>query len=173
MSMMMFTHSAAGALVTKRVTIDNGKLPEDVLLEIFDIYRQLHELQPNYEKVRSSRDGWFKLAHVCLHWRRVVLLSPSPLHLHLLFTPYGSSRESMLRYLPSLPILVDYSAESWTDREDNLALAALEHHSCVRTIAFRRPYTDMAKLFKALSHPFPQLKVSKIVLLMMPITSVN
>ncbi|KAH9173327.1 hypothetical protein EDB89DRAFT_2068785 [Lactarius sanguifluus] len=79
--------AAAGALLTNRVTIDNDKHPEDVLLEIFDAYRQLHKLQPNYGKLWNSKDGWFKLAHVCLHWRRAVLLSPSRLHLHLLFTP--------------------------------------------------------------------------------------
>ncbi|KAH8982794.1 hypothetical protein EDB92DRAFT_1819714 [Lactarius akahatsu] len=56
------TRSAAGAL-TSRVTSDNDKLPEDVLLEIFDAYRQLHEHQPDYEKVWNSRDGWFKLVH--------------------------------------------------------------------------------------------------------------
>ncbi|KAH9002459.1 hypothetical protein EDB86DRAFT_2900154, partial [Lactarius hatsudake] len=70
--------------------------------------------------------------------------------------------EPMLRCLPRLPILVDYSAESWTDVEDNLALAALGHHSCVRRITLRRPYMDMAKLFKALSYPFPQLESFEI-----------
>jgi len=120
------------------VTIDNNKLPEDALLEIFDAYRQLYELQPHYENVWNSRDGWFKLAHVCLRWRRVVLLWSSRLHVHLLFTPRRSLREPMLRCLPRFPILVDYSATSWTEKEGNLALAVIRHRNRVRGITLRR-----------------------------------
>ncbi|KAI9467335.1 hypothetical protein BJY52DRAFT_63336 [Lactarius psammicola] len=162
MSNMMFTRSAARALLTNRVTIENDKLSEDVLLEIFDAYRQLYGPQPDYEKLWNSRDGWFKLAHVCLRWRRVVLLWPSRLHVHLLFTPRRSSRAPVLRCLPRLPILVDYSAASWTEKEGNLALAAIEHRSRVRGIALRRPCSCIARLFKALSHPFPELESLEI-----------
>src|SRR5258708_14705304 len=63
-----------------RAASNNDKLPEDVLLEIFDVYRQLYELQSGYEKLWNSR--WFRLAHVCQSWRRVVLFSSSRLRLH-------------------------------------------------------------------------------------------
>ncbi|KAH9062289.1 hypothetical protein EDB87DRAFT_1830497 [Lactarius vividus] len=157
---MILTRSAARALLTNRATVDNDKFPEDVLLEIFDAYRQLHEHQPDYEKVWNSRDGWFKLAHVCLHWRRVVLLSPSRLHVHLLFTPRRSPTEPMLKCLPLLPILVDFRHGPWTKEEEDLALAAIKHRSRVRKVVLRRPYTKqhMAKLLRALSHPFPELE---------------
>ncbi|KAH9062290.1 hypothetical protein EDB87DRAFT_1830498 [Lactarius vividus] len=122
----MFTRSAAIAL---RVTIGNGKLPEEVLLEIFDAYRQLHEHQPDYEKVWNSRDGWFKLAHVCINWRHIVLLSSSRLRVHLLFTPRRSPTNPVLRRLPPLPILVDYRTGLWTAKEERLALAAIRHRS--------------------------------------------
>ncbi|KAH9173330.1 hypothetical protein EDB89DRAFT_2068788 [Lactarius sanguifluus] len=145
---MMLTRSAARALLTNRATIDNDKLPEDVLLEIFDIYRQFYEHQTNYEKFWNSRDGWFKLAHVCLHWRRVVLLSSSRLQVHLLFTPRRSPAEPMLRCLPRLPILVDCSVEDsiapWTEKEDKLAIDAIRHRS------------------RALNHPFPELESLEI-----------
>ena len=145
------------------MTIYNDKLPEDVLLEIFDAYRQLYKLQPNYENLWNSRDGWFKLAHVCLLWRRVVLLSSSRLHVHLLFTPRRPSKEPMLRCLPRFPILVDYSAASWTEKEENLALAAIRHRSRVRRIALRRPCPcTMARLLKGLSYPFPELESLEI-----------
>src|SRR6266702_1528757 len=151
-------------LWSPRVTIDNDKLPEDVLLEIFGAYRQLYELQPDYENVWNSRDGWFKLAHVCLHWRRVVLSSSSHLHVHLLFTPHRSPREPMLRCLPRFPILVDHRAGPWTEKEENLALAAIRHRNRVRGIALRRPYTEQhrAKLLRALSHHFPELESLEI-----------
>ncbi|KAH9079644.1 hypothetical protein EDB83DRAFT_1296462 [Lactarius deliciosus] len=145
----------------KPVTID--KLPEDVLLEIFGAYRQDMELQPRYEKVWNSRNGWFKLAHVCRSWRRVVLSSPFHLHVHLLFTPRRSSRAGVLSRLPPLPILIDYCAASWTGREVNPAVVAIRHRSRVRGIAFRRSYTDTtAKLLRSLSHPFPKLESLEI-----------
>ncbi|KAI9459479.1 hypothetical protein BJY52DRAFT_1416135 [Lactarius psammicola] len=55
-------NAAARALLKNRVTID--KLPEDVLFEIFGAYRQDMELQPDYENVWDSRNGWYKLAHM-------------------------------------------------------------------------------------------------------------
>ena len=144
------------------MTIDN--LPEDVLLEIFDAYRQDVELLSCYEETWNSRDGWFKLAHVCPRWRRLVHLSPTRLHVHLLFTPRRSSRATVLKRLPLFPILVDYRAASWTEREENLALAALSHRSRVRGIAFRTPCVGMAKakLLRALCHPFPELESLEI-----------
>ncbi|KAH9042863.1 hypothetical protein EDB84DRAFT_1472780 [Lactarius hengduanensis] len=158
---MILTRSAARALLANRAPTDNDKLPEDVLLETFDFYRQFYEHQPDYEKVWNSRDGWLKLAHVCLHWRRVVLLSSSRrLHVHLLFTPRRSPTDPMLKHLPLLPISVDYRDGPWTEKEESLALAALSHRSRVRSVALRRPYTKqhMAKLLKALSRPFPELE---------------
>ncbi|KAI9447700.1 hypothetical protein H4582DRAFT_1895712 [Lactarius indigo] len=142
---MTLTRSAARALLTNR---------SDVLLEIFDAYRQFYEHQPDYEKVWSSRDGWLKLVHVCLRWRRVVLLSSSR-RLH---------RIPVLKSLPPLPILVDYRDGPWTEKEEKFVLAALSHHSRVRRVALRRPYTKrhMAKLLKALSHPFPELESLEI-----------
>lgn len=110
----MLTRSTAKVLLTNRVTTHNDRLPEAVLLEIFDAYRKDIELQPRYESIWNSRDGWFKLAHVCLYWRCVVLLSPSRLHVRLLFTPHRSSMEPMLRCLPCFPILVDYGKAFWT-----------------------------------------------------------
>jgi hypothetical protein len=173
---MMLTRSAAKALLTNRyvllfamcsgrsaavfnghrVTIYNDKLPEDVLLEIFDAYRQIIALLPFHETLWNSRHGWFKLAHVCLHWRRVVLLSPSRLYVQLLFTPRRASSDPLLRCLPRLPIQVDYSSASWTtENEENLALSALEHRSRVRGIALR---SCPDRLLRALSRPFPELE---------------
>ena len=143
------------------MTKDNDKLPEDVILEIFSAYRQLCELQPDYETLWNSKDGWMKLAHVCLHWRRVVLGSSTHLRLRLLFTPRRSSKAPMLKSLPSFPILVDYSATSWTEKEENLALAAVRHRSRVRGITLRGPSCP-ASLLKALSHPFPELESLRI-----------
>ena len=144
------------------MTRHNHNLPEDVLLEIFDAYRQFHELQPDYEKVWNSRDGWFKLAHVCVRWRRIVFSSSSRLHVRLLFTPRRSSKDPVLSGLPHFPILIDYRIESWrTEKEETIGLAAIEQHrSRVHGIAIRSPYRP--GLLKSLSHPFPELESFKM-----------
>jgi hypothetical protein len=142
-----------------RITIDS--LSEDILLEIFDAHRKLYELQPHYENFWNSRDGWFKLAHVCQSWRRVVHSSPSRLDMHLLFTPHRSSRVNMLKSIPPFPILVDYSLANWTEREQGLAVAAIggKNRSRVHGISLRRGRNaHMDKLLRALSHPFPELE---------------
>jgi len=152
----------------KRMVIhsDSDKLPENVLLEISEAYRHDMELQPQYEDIWNRRHGWFKLAHVCQHWRRVVFSSPSRLDVHLLINPSrhepSKDWEYMLRCLPSLPIWVDYGAppcQPPKHREDNLALAALlaamEDPGRVRRIALR---ACQSRLLKALRQPFPELK---------------
>ncbi|KAN0128565.1 hypothetical protein V8E53_013610 [Lactarius tabidus] len=143
-----------------KVTDENDKLPEDVLVEIFNAYRQLHELQPDYETLWNGEEGWMKLAHVCLRWRRVVLSSSSHLRMHLLFTPRRPSKAPMLKSLPRLPILVDYSAAAWTEKEENQALAALRHRGGVRGITLRGPCPT--SLHKALRRPFPELESFQI-----------
>ena len=142
------------------MTDDNDKLPEDVLLDIFDAYRQLFELYPEYETLWNDKDGWMKLAHVCLRWRRVVLSSSTHLRLRLLFTPHRSSKAPMLKSLPRLPILVDYGNTAWADEDENLALAALRHRGGVRGITLRSPYPT--SLHKVLRRPFPELESLQI-----------
>ena len=154
------THLPVVVSWSRRQSIN--KLPDDVLLEVFDAYRLDLQRQPRYEYVWNSRDGWFKLAHVCLRWRLVVLSSSSRLHLHLLFTPWRPSKVHMLRRLPQFPVIVDYTASPWTEREENLAVAAIGTGSRVHRLALRRSYANMAKLLRALDRPFPELESLEI-----------
>lgn len=154
---------SGGFWFPRSLTITIDKLSEDILLEIFDAYRQLYELQPHYENFWNSRDGWFKLTHVCQSWRHVVHSSPSRLDVHLLFTPHRSSRVIMLKSLPPFPILVDHSFADGIDtgREQGLALAAIacKNRDRVHGISLRRKqHTHMDKLLRALSYPFPELE---------------
>jgi hypothetical protein len=150
-------------VVFTRTAIHN-KLPEDVLLEIFDAYRRDMELRPQYEHTWNSRYGWFKLAHVCLRWRRGVLSSPSRLDMHLLLTPCKASMdsESVLRCLPRLPILLDYSAAQFrpqTPEENNLFRAAVEDRGRVHGISLP---ACQYWLLDAQSEPFIELKSLEI-----------
>ena len=144
--------------------VNKSKLPQDVLLEIFDAYRQLLQLQPRYEHVWNSTNGWFKFTHVCRSWRRLVHLSPSRLHLHLLFTSQRSPRVSMLSRLPPFPILIDYSDAYWTLKEVDGAVAATTHRSRVRGITLHVQDRGRAKFLRALSLPFPELESLNIYL---------
>ncbi|KAH9173613.1 hypothetical protein EDB89DRAFT_708861 [Lactarius sanguifluus] len=161
---MMLTRSRT-LLANRWSCIATGdKLPENVLVEIFDVYRQDIELQPRYKYVWNSRDGWFKLAHVCRIWRRVVLSSPFRLDVHLLFSPRRSSKATVLNSLPPLPILVDYYPETgtWTKKDESVALAAISDRSRVHGIALQRQCPEMAKFLQALSYPFPKLESLEI-----------
>ncbi|KAH8995379.1 hypothetical protein EDB92DRAFT_199557 [Lactarius akahatsu] len=163
---MILTRSTARTVLANRWSCmaRADKLPENVLVEIFDAYRRDIELQPGYKYVWNSRDGWFTLAHVCRNWRRAVFSSPSRLHVHLLFTPRRSSKAPVLNSLPPFPILIDYYPETgtWTKEDESLALAAVSDRSRVREIALQRQCPEMAGLFKALSHPFPKLESLEI-----------
>jgi hypothetical protein len=152
-----------------RPTVGHSKLPEDVLLEIFDAYRQLFHTYPwydwdecrhCYENIWNSRNGWFKLTHVCRSWRRLVHSSPSRLDVHLLYTPCKSSKDTMLRHLPPLPILFDYNELSCLEEELNPELAAIMHHtSCVRGITLPVLETPWkTQILMALCRPFPKLE---------------
>ena len=153
----------SGGLLRPPGTTVTIEFSEDVLLEIFDAYRRLFVSDPRYENIWNSRDGWFKLTHVCQNWRRLVHLSPSRLHVHLLCTPHRSSKAILLRKIPVFPILVDYRQSNWTKREVNLALAAIEQRSRVRGIFLgTKLFRDTTEIFGALSRPFPELESLEI-----------
>jgi len=98
------------------------------------------------------------MKHVCRTWRRLVHLSPSRLHVHLLLTPCRSSEGTTgaLGHLPPFPVLFGYSGLSAVEEEVNPALAAITHHSRrVRGITLL--ILEMQSL-RALCHPFPELE---------------
>ena len=111
-------------------------LPDDVLLEIFDLSQR-----ESIDHVTSRRPGsnWLKLVHVCRRWRQIVLASPRRLEL-ILFCTFGTSVRKNLGFLPAFPIIVDYLTSSEPDlrspapnHEDDI-IAALEHPDRVRSI---------------------------------------
>jgi hypothetical protein len=105
-----------------QATID--KLPDDVLLGIFDFYLAYQNL-----------DQWHKLVHVCRRWRNVVSASPRRLDLRLLCKKTRPVR-AMLDIWPALPIHIEgIWRERWEAGLDNF-VAALEHPDRVRSINF-------------------------------------
>ncbi|KAI0253921.1 hypothetical protein BJV78DRAFT_139451 [Lactifluus subvellereus] len=173
---MRLTRAATRALLGQRqgshnhlepsssTTIDI--LPEDVLLEIFDSYRQAFEQEPRYEWIWNSKNGWFKLAHVCQKWRCVVLSSSSRLHVRLLFTSRRSPRAIMLTRLPPLPILVDYSGatiRTLKAENENRVAAALRYPNRACGISINGSHLLSDRVYRAMNRPFPILESFKLI----------
>ncbi|KAI0253958.1 hypothetical protein BJV78DRAFT_1351515 [Lactifluus subvellereus] len=142
-------------------------LPEDVLLEIFDSYRQAFEQEPRYERIWNSNNGWFKLAHVCRRWRCVVLESSSRLHLRLVLTSCRPPRAVMLTRLPPLPIIVDHSGatiQEWKE-ENRAATALLRYPNRTCGITIKRSYllSDVSWVCMAMNRPLPILESFKLL----------
>jgi len=82
-----------------RATINT--LPDDVLLEIFDLYRA------DFMNYVGLTCMWHRLAHVCRRWRHVVFASPSRLDLRIACTERTPVRR-LLDVWPPLPIIIRF-----------------------------------------------------------------
>jgi hypothetical protein len=147
------------------LTIIN-RLPDEVLLEIFDFYRQLIINQYDHNHWRK-RYVWFNLAHVCRRWRAAMFASSSRLDLNIVV---GPKKPGHIKTILSshLPILIDYrhfygyglrditGSAIWRMR------AALGHRDRVREISIsfgRRSRIIFKKFIKATTNcHFPALE---------------
>ena len=124
-------------------------IPDDVLLEIFDVY---------VSRAQRKQD-WHTLVHVCRRWRCVVFESPHRLDLRLLCT-YTTPVKKRLRVWPELPIVIlgnDYP-RSLVKGAANI-VAALEHRERIREIDLQNvPVSVLAKLVEPMQEPFPSLR---------------
>jgi len=73
-------------------------LPDNVLLGIFDFYRNHHDY---------TRRAVCLLVHVCRRWRQIVFASPHRLDLRIVCKSRTPVRKN-LGIWPALPILIDY-----------------------------------------------------------------
>ena len=129
-------------------------LPDDVLLEVFNSYRQIHQDPEDHPW------NWCTLTQVCQRWRNVVLASPRRLDLCLLCTHKTPVRRSLDQW-PSLPIVIRYCASLQfkppsPEDEDNV-IAALEHHNRVRGIQLAVTSSLLGKIVKLMQVSFPRL----------------
>ena len=129
-------------------------LPEDVLLEVFDSYRQVSQ-DPGDRPWK-----WYTLIQVCQKWRNIVLGSPRRLDLWLLWT-YRTPVRMTLDYWPSLSIVISYCASlefrpPSPEDEDNV-IAALEHHNRLRGIQLAVTSSLLGKITKLMQASFPKL----------------
>jgi hypothetical protein len=120
-------------------------LPDDVLLEIFDLY---------VNTVNLSLTAWEPLVHVCRRWRTVVFGSPRRLNLRLYCTPKTPAKDT-LDIWPPLPLFI-YGIMN-VARTENIT-AALGHCNRVRQIILRG-FADpqLEEVLAAMHVPFPEL----------------
>jgi hypothetical protein len=129
------------------VTID--VLPDDVLLEIFDVYlgSQIRSKEP---------DVWHKLVHVCQRWRNIVLASPQRLNLQLNCSPFRPVKR-MLHVWPQLPVLISSFNTTLSMWQLTNVIAALEEHNRVCDIYIDHAPNYLLKFFAAMKDPFPKI----------------
>jgi hypothetical protein len=136
-------------------------LTDDVLLEIFDWYRQTSMEQCNGT---WELNQWIILVHVCRRWRNIVFDSSRRLDLWLLCTYGTPDVRKRLDCWPSLPILIKYWPNSEfepfkppsREDEDNL-IAALEHPDRVHAIQLAMTSSLWEKVAERMRVPFPAL----------------
>ena len=138
-----------------RVTF--GALPDDVLLETFELYLGKDVLD---HISGHNYDGWQTLVHVCRRWRCIVFASPRRLDLKLRCTHQRSVNSKGLDIWPEFPIvIVAGGSTQFNDDATNTINAALRHHSRVCKIDYRtwRFQDSFLKEFAAIDKPFPAL----------------
>lgn len=156
-----------------KLTINN--LPDEVLLEIFDSFRQ--SVDP-YDQRWKKEHSWLNLAHVCGKWHAVMFASVTRLDLGI---NVGPEKPGHIKTIlsGSLPIFLDYRCIDYRcidDREEGTAgdvlfptgitgsalwriRAVLKHHpNRVRHITFEGEWASFNKFFKMTNCAFPMLE---------------
>ena len=141
-----------------KLTINH--LPDELLIEIFDFYRQESE---RWTAQWSTEPEWFVLVHVCKRWRAVMFESASRLDLRLVLTAQrGGDFEPILAHVPPLPIDMDYYYKRSGLNLHHVS-DALEHPDRFRQITFRGPDRDLNELLYAIEYPLPALESLDLV----------
>ena len=139
-------------------------LHDELLLEVFDSYRQITD-QLEYGCPLWKEDyGWFNLAHVCTRWRAVVFASSFHLDINIIIKPeYPSDIKTILS--GHLPIAIDYWGRPNSDSASALwrKHTALSHRDRVREIAVEVPSFVLGEFIRATNHHFPALEKLVIV----------
>ena len=152
-----FSKGEAVSVIPDDITTIN-KLPDEILLEIFDSYRRGFGRQHNYENIWNGKNGWFK-ARTCvpkLASRRACLTLPFTFaaYLRAALVSKGRSADSS----SPLPVFVNCGAGTWNFWEENRVLSALRYSNRVWGIGIGQWGTAPETLLKVLNYPLPELE---------------
>ena len=120
-------------------------LPDEVLLEIFELY--VAEL--------GDEEDWEMLLHVCRRWRHVAFAAPRRLELRIVCTA-GTPARKMLDVWPALPILI--RVVELADEDLDNVVGAVEHNSRISEIYIKDVSNyALERIAAAMQRPFPEL----------------
>jgi hypothetical protein len=125
-------------------------LPDDVLLEIFDFYRDNHQY--------ACIQWWPLLVHVCQRWRQIIFDSPHRLNLQILCT-HGTPVRKNLGIWPAFPIIINFH-NSWsgtTPNDEDNVIAALEHPGRVSFLRLHMRGSQVKNIVTVMQKSFPAL----------------
>ncbi|KAI9460442.1 hypothetical protein F5148DRAFT_256543 [Russula earlei] len=133
---------------TDHSILDINTLPDDVLVEIFDLYVNHLEIGPN---------EWHTLVHVCQRWRHVVFASPCRLNLRLWSTGKRPMCE-MLDVWPVLPVVLNRRFNFSSSWENLVGALESEHrHRICQINLLDIPTSAWERFSAAMQKPFPEL----------------
>jgi len=124
------------------------KLPDNVLLEIFDHHLFISSGQPF--------DAWHTLVHVCRQWRSVVFASPRRLSLKLLYTNKRAIQKTPDMW-PALPIVIHGNGKLSQPQDAKNIFTALKQHNRVCKIKIGPIPVSLLKRIGGITEPFPAL----------------
>ena len=131
------------------------RLPDGVLLEIFEFYPKLQDWLRFSSGSKERIERWQTLVHVCRRWRSVVFGSPRRLNLGLVCSRQTPARDT-LDVWPPLPLFI----ECWErgGGVDNI-VAVLERSDRVCDIKLTNlGRSDLEQISAAMQVPFPELR---------------
>lgn len=133
-------------------------IPEEVLLEIFGIYR-LDALE--HSRLGGRPWEWHRLAHVCQRWRSVIFASSRYLNLKV-FCTYGTPVREILSLSVDMPIVMRYggfpgSSLLTADDEDGIN-ALLDHPTRVCEVQLTATAPLLEKMAIPAQQPFSVLE---------------
>ncbi len=132
-------------------------LPEDILLEIFDFYRQ-----GAIKRSRGRPWKWHILAHVCRQWRHVISMAPRRLDLRIL-CEYGAHFIDILQSWPTLPLVVRYNDPKSRSLFENI-IVSLRRPDQVWEIDLVLSSSLIGSIVPVLQEPFPGLECIRITI---------
>ena len=132
-------------------------LPEDTLLEIFDLYR-LDAMESSFQRPWK----WHRLAHVCRKWRNVIFMSPRRLDLRVL-CENGAPIESILGSWPTLPLVVRHYDPKSKSLPNNVAAALRRIHRLCE-IELVLPSSSIGSIVDAMQEPLHGLESIRVTI---------
>ena len=148
-----FTSTGDSESESCRHTTTIDILSDDILLDIFDLYRK--NLADSTYNIKDQA-----LVYVCRRWRQIIFESPRRLGLRVRCT-YGTlvKKDILICQWPNIPIAIDYcspSIDTSPDDEENIIIA-LEHSDRVGHLGLHLTDLLLGKLATSMQKPFPAL----------------